>query len=190
MKKLFRLILILLLIETFFLVFAPYKHHENLLMRAISYEIEIDASREFVFDYLGNSNNAREWSEFVDHITPLNATMVPDGAIHSMRRCFKNENEKGIKWDEEILEVISNQKRKLSCFNLEGFFMQTDNIRTEQLYKEINPNKTLLTFSVYFEGSKSTWESLKIRSASWYIKYIFKKNMENIKMYCEKKMTK
>jgi len=187
MKKLFWILLIFLILDALFLIFAPYKYQDNLSMRAISYDIEIDVSKEYLFNYLGNSNNASDWSEFVDHITPLNSTMVPDGDIHSMRRCFKNEDEKGIKWDEEILEVIPNQKRKLSCFNLEGFFMETDNIRTEQLYKEINPNKTLLTFSVYFEGSKSIWESLKIRSASWYIKHVFKKNMENIKMYCEKK---
>ncbi len=186
MKKLFKIIGVLLIIEALFLLFAPYKFHDNLSMRAIAYEIEIDRNKEYIFEYLGNSKNASEWSEFVDHITPLNSTMVPDGDIHSMRRCFKNKNEKGIKWDEEILEVIPNQKRKLSCFNLEGFFMETDNIRTEQLYEEIDPNKTLLTFSVYFEGQKSIWETLKIRSASWYIKYIFKKNMENIKMYCEK----
>jgi len=187
MKKVFKVILVFVIIDILFLFFAPFKYHEDLAVRAIRYDIEIDASKEFVFDYLGNSNNAKEWSVFVDHIVTLNGSMVPDGEINSLRRCFKNPDKKGIKWDEEILEVINNRKRKLSCFNLEGFFMETDNIRTEQLYHELEKDKTHLTFSVYFEGEKSILDIIKIRSGSWYIKYIFKKNMENIKRICESK---
>ena len=186
MKKFIQFLGVFILLGLIFLLTAPYKYHDDIAKQAIKYSIEIEADKAFIFNYLGNSNNARDWSVFVDHISTLNGTMVPDGDINSIRRCFKNENEEGIRWDEEILEVIPNKKRKLSCFNLKGFFMKTDNIRTEQVYKTLSPNKTYLTFSVYFEGTKSISNTFKIRIASWNIKYIFRKNMENIKMICEK----
>ena len=83
--------------------------------------ITINVTADSVFQYLGNSKNAIEWSSFVDHISPLNGKDFTDGAVGSLRRCFVQEDELGMRWDEEILEIEQSKRRKLSVYNLKEF---------------------------------------------------------------------
>lgn len=80
--------------------------------------IEIRDSVSNVFAYLGNSENAKIWSVYIDHIRLISGE---DGKTNCKRRCFKNNDENGIKWDEEIVEVVQNEKKILSIYNEKNF---------------------------------------------------------------------
>jgi uncharacterized protein YndB with AHSA1/START domain len=166
---------------------SPFKSHEGFDYLLIKQTIVIDAPVEKVFNYLGNSDNAQDWSVFVDHISCLNGDNVPDGKVGSERRCFVSEDEKGTQWDEQITEVIPNKKRQLTIYNLEGFPIMAQNLATEQIYKPLG-KKCKLSFTVFYKGAEPTWgEYIKTTLAAYRIKSIFKKNMKNIKEIIENK---
>jgi hypothetical protein len=161
---------------------SPYKKSENDTFKKIAFTVEIEAPVSQVFAYLGNSDNASEWSVFVDHIISLNADEVKDGSVGSFRRCFKNADKTGIQWDEEIIEVVPDKGRKLTIFNMQHFPMKAENIITEQIYEPLPGNQCKLTFSLYFkEGKASALDDYKMHLASFQVAGIFKENMENIK---------
>lgn len=195
MKKKFSLGKILLFILLFVIVataamiyFSPYRTHEGFPYKVMKHSIEINAPAEKVYEYLGNSANASDWSVFVDHITPLNTDSVPDGAVGSRRRCFVNPDETGTRWDETITENTPNTKRQITIYNMIDFPMRADNLATEQIYKKINDNSTDLTFTVFYLNAKpSFWDELKTHIASYKIISIFKGNMDNIKKIVESK---
>ena len=162
--------------------FSPYGTKEGFSGKLVCTKITIKAPVKTVFDYLGDSKNAVNWSTFVHHISPINAEQFNDGEVGSQRRCFKNADEKGIVWDEEIIENLPNKKRKLSIFNAKGFPLYAENLRTEQIYSVLDPQKCGLSFSLFFEPSISTWlDELKMYFAAYWVDSIFKKNLENIK---------
>lgn len=195
MKKKSRLGKILLYILLFLIVataamiyFSPYGTHEGFPHKVMKHSIEISAPANAVYNYLGNSANASEWSTFVDHITPLNTDSVADGAIGSRRRCFTTAAETGATWDETITENIPNTKREIIIYDLKDFPMVANNLATEQLYKPISHDKTNLTFTVFFKDAQPTlWESFKTYIAAYKIIDVFKGNMENIKRIVESK---
>lgn len=166
-------------------IFSPYKKYGNNAYKTVEYTIEIDTPVDSVFNYLGNSKNATNWSSFVDHITPLNADQHTDGTVGAIRRCYKEENEEGIIWDEEIIAVDKNERRKLTVYDLQGFSLSANNLVTEQLYKKVSENSMTLTFSLFFDKSPSILDRLKMDFASYQIKSIFEANLENIKRICE-----
>ncbi len=165
---------------------SPYKQSEGDQIKKIVCSVEIDAPVSQVFQYLGNSGNASEWSVFVDHIISLNPEEVPDGNKGSFRRCFKNEDKSGIQWDEEIIEVIPNKGRKLTIFNMQHFPMKADNLITEQVYIPISETKCKLTFALYYkEGKSNAIDEYKMHLASFRIADIFRDNLQNIKHFNE-----
>lgn len=171
------------------IVFSPYGHKPDSTVKRVEYSVIINAPVEDVFAYLGNSDNAKNWSVFVDHINTLNADEVADGAVGSLRRCFVNADETGTHWDEETVEVILNEKRRLTIFNMQGFPMSAENLATEQLYKALEENQCELTFTVFFTSdSPGLFDQLKMYFAAYRIKSIFKGNMENIKRDVEDKI--
>lgn len=175
----------IVLIALFFMIgFSPYGAHEKFDYKLVKVSIKIDASPVEVFTYLGNSDNAKEWSEFVDHITPLNPNERVDGEKGAIRRCFKNKEEDGEFWDEEILVVEKNKYRQLSCYNFQNFTMNADNLRTEQIYTELDKEATQLSFTLFFDPGKASFmDELKMYFAAYEIASIFEKNLQNIK-YC------
>jgi hypothetical protein len=111
---------------------------------------------------------------------------VPDGIPGSRRRCFCRADEKGKQWDELITEVIPDQKRQLTIYNLKYFPVTAKNLATEQLYETFSENKCRLTFTIFFKDEKPTLiEKIKMYMAAYKIKSIFKKNMANIKRIVE-----
>lgn len=192
MKNIFKktgiIILIVLPILLILAILAsPFKSHEGFDYLLIKHTTIINAPVEKVFSYLGNSDNAQNWSVFVDHITALNANEIPDGKIGSERRCFVSADEKGTQWDERITEVVPNQKRQLTIYNLEGFPITAQNLATEQLYEEFE-GKCRLSFTVFYKDTEPTWaEYFKTLLAAYRIKSLFKKNMANIKEIIENK---
>lgn len=186
-KKITLVVLSVLIIGLLLLlVFSPYKYNRDNKYRSVDYSIEINVPVDSVFTYLGNSDNATDWSSYVDHITPLNASTIPDGAVGSKRRCFKETNEKGIIWDEEIIEVVPNKKRRLTIYNLKGFSLKANGLETEQIYESLGSNKMRLTFSVFFGNNNPTIiESLKMNYASYTMHSIFEANLMNVKKIME-----
>ena len=180
-------LLIIVCMFSIIILLSPYGTHRGFSYKVVKHTIEINASVKDVFNFLGNSKNASQWSVFVHHIQPLNADSVQDGKTGSRRRCFCRAYEKGMQWDELITEVIPNKKRQLIIYNLKDFPVTAKNLATEQLYETIDANKCRLTFTVFFKNAKPTLiEKIKMYIAAYEIKTIFKQNMANIKMIVEK----
>ena len=75
------LILLPLLVFVFSLLiilFSPYKRDQSSSYKLIKESILINTSSQSVYNYLGNSNNASTWSVYIDHISPINKSIVPD----------------------------------------------------------------------------------------------------------------
>ncbi|WP_164891197.1 SRPBCC family protein [Botryobacter ruber] len=162
--------------------FSPFGKAAGYPYKVITNTVEIDASVDSVYRFLGNSANATRWSVFVNHITPLNNDSFPDGIAGSRRRCFCQQDEQGMQWDELITEVVPNQKRQLTIYNLQNFPMTAANLATEQLYEPISNSKCRLTFTVFFKDAEPTlYEQVKTYFAAYEIQSIFEQNMANIK---------
>jgi len=180
-------ILLLLIIGIASIVyFSPYTNYPGFEGKVVKYTVEIDASVDSVYSFLGNSKNASKWSVFVDHITPINADSFADGKQGSRRRCFCKADETGTQWDELISIDEPGLRRQLTIYNLKGFPMTADNLATEQIYEGINYTGCKLTFIVFFKDVKPSWiDQFKLHLAAYKITPIFKGNMNNIKSILE-----
>jgi len=167
-------------------IFSPYKKHLAQQYKSISNTIKINVPIDSAFAFMGNSQMAARWSVYINHITVLNVSEAKDGEPGCKRRCFYNANERGIRWDETILEVILNKKRQLSIYNMQGFPMMANNLVTEQFFEKIDETHCRLTLSVFFKDKEPGFiETFKTELASFRILQIFKGNMSNIKHILE-----
>jgi uncharacterized protein YndB with AHSA1/START domain len=168
------------------IVLSPYGKHEGFPYPLMKTTVEIDAAPDSVFRYLGNSDNARRWSVFVNHINTLNGDSVPDGAVGSRRRAFCNADEQGRQWDELISEVEPGKKRQLELSAFKDFPVTAENMATEQLYEPLDGGRCRLTFTVFFKGpGPSLRETFLMYLASYRIEAIFVANMNNVKRLVE-----
>lgn len=152
----------------------------------ISESIHISAPLADVFRYLGNSDHAKDWSVYVDHISVLNPDVVSDGLPGSIRRCYVNSDETGIQWDEEILRVLPDSLRTLSVYNLKGFNLTAEGLVTDQTYQQLSDGSTMLSFRLHYgEHAPTLFELIKTHLASSKISRIFKQNLQNIKILME-----
>jgi uncharacterized protein YndB with AHSA1/START domain len=186
-KKLFLWLFILLTAGlTAAILFSPYGKHEGFDYKLIKHTVEIDAPVEKVFNFLGNSENAKRWSVFVNHITPLNTDTFADGTPGARRRCYQQADEQGIQWDELITIVEKNKRRQLTCYDLKDFPMTAENLATEQIYEELPGKGCRLSFTLFFYQDRSTWwDELKTYLAAYKVKSIYEENMANIKRIVE-----
>ena len=172
------------------IAFSPYKKDKFLSYKLITESILINTSCEAAYKYLGNSDNVRVWSVYVDHISPINEDKVTDGHLGSIRRCFKNNHEKDGRWDEEILFTKKNKLRRLSCFNFQDLILSPGLLHTEQIYEDKNGD-CLLKFTLFSPKNEyGLWEEFKIYLASYPTAYIFRKNLKNIKKHLEQEKKK
>lgn len=181
------IILGILLIAVFLMVlFSPYGNKEGRDGKLVESTILINAPVEQIFAYLGNSDNASEWSVFVDHISPLNSYEVADGNPGSIRPCFVKKDEKGKSWDEEVLVVDLNKQRLLSYYNYRNFVLTAGVINTEQLYEETKEGHCLLSLTLFFPQEKTNLlKHLKMYYAAYQVSYFFEENLKNIKQFNE-----
>ncbi len=163
-------ILSALLLLSLAIFLSPYGRKSGHSYRLVSHSLEIDATPKTVFNYLGESAHASEWSVYVHHITPLNADSISDGLVGSRRRCFRRADEAGTRWDELITEVVPYQKRQLTLNHLIGFPMSADNLATEQIYMPLSTERCQLTFTVFFFQESSLIDELKMYLAAYVIK--------------------
>lgn len=180
--------------------------------------VVIDAPISDVWDYNGNDENAKNWSIFFAKIVPCPTTDCPEnkkflpGQVGSIRRCFRNENEKGVFWDEVTLESTKNEKaayRKILTHNINGYDFESLKTKAEfvveQTYTSLNENQTELSFSVKLqepsklrinndekkENNTSFWDHLTFnlifKLGEKRTVEILTKNLQNIKLAIEQK---
>jgi uncharacterized protein YndB with AHSA1/START domain len=164
---------------------SPYGRHAGFPFPLMKATVEINASPDSVFRYLGNSDNARRWSVFVHHINTLNPDSVPDGQVGSWRRAFCNADETGRRWDERISEVVPGRKRQLELSNYKDFPVTAEHMATDQIYEPLDGGRCRLTFTVFFKGDPSFRDTFLMYLAAYRIKAIFVANMDNIKRIVE-----
>jgi len=191
-KKIYKSIGVIISLLVIALIIAvissPYGKSEGFDYRLVKHTVHIDASKDSVFSFLGNSANARKWSVFVHHISPLNDDSIPDGLPGSKRRCYCKADETGTRWDETILEVQPGKRRLLSCYAFIGFPITAEGIATEQIFESNSDGTTDLTFTFFIKDREpSLSEYLKLHIGSYKLHSIFKQNLENIKAICEGK---
>ncbi|HLP53455.1 MAG TPA: SRPBCC family protein [Fluviicola sp.] len=166
--------------------FSPYGSHEGFSYKLIRESVVVDVPVDSAFRFLGNSDNARRWSVYVDHITTLNSIRTPDGTPGSIRRCFCNKDEKGQRWDELITLVEPNKRRQLTTYNLVDFPMQANGLASEQRYRKIAENRCEITFTLFFANhDPGFWDELKTYFGAYKVQSIFRQNLDNIKRILE-----
>ena len=153
----------------------------------LNVQIEVDGSVDQVYNYLGNSENAKSWSVYVSSINALNAEAFKDCEAGSIRRCYVKGSQNAQFWDEEILINEKNHLRQLSIFNLNNFLLTADHLITEQRYSENEEGGCLLEFSLFFKENPSFIDQLKMHFASRIVQNIFEQNLHNIKLDIEMK---
>jgi Polyketide cyclase / dehydrase and lipid transport len=182
MKKVIKIVAIVALLAVVaLLLFSPFQKYPDYAFRSIRHSVVIEAPVDSVYAYLSNSANAAHWSVFVDHITPLNPEVVPDGVVGSLRRCFQRADEQGLRWDEEIIIQEPLKRRRLSIFNLVDFPLEAEHLATDQVYEPLAATRTKVTFTVFFLKKPGIWTMAKTFVAAWKIRDIFQQNMNNIK---------
>lgn len=160
---------------------SPYRVHSDGDRPRLATSTDVEAPCDSVFDYLGNSSNASDWSVYVDHITPLNAASVRDGSVGSIRRSFKNADETGMRWDEYFTEVVAGERRELRIYNIvDAPTTAEGTLLTQQLYAPLGPNRCRVTFTLFFAEPPSAPDWLKMRIKAHEIGRIFEKNLANI----------
>lgn len=182
----FFIFLVLITFTILFYINNPFDYDDNMDRKIIKESVLINTPTSTVFKVLGYSENARKWSVFVHHITPLNSNIAPDGEVGSSRRCFTQEDETGLKWDEDVVIVELNKRRRITIYNMVDFPFQSKGLVTEQLYEEKENGKCLLSFTLFFENTETNlFDEIKTYISAYYIEDIFRKNLENIKHLSE-----
>ena len=156
---------------------------------ALSHSVIIDAPLDTVWAYASNSNNARDWSVFFDHISPLPGT--GDGQVGALRRCFRNQKETPPYWDEIIILLEPKNMRVITTYNLTGFkfeWLTTGSyIFVRQLYRSLDDKRSELTFQTNFSQKSGLVTKAAFFIAKKDTLDIFKKNLTNIKLFIEGK---
>jgi uncharacterized protein YndB with AHSA1/START domain len=148
----------------------------------VTESVLIDAPLLKVWDYLSSSHEAKNWSIFFHHISPLNDL---DGKVGGVRRCYRYENEKGFRWDElTIYSDVQEGKRVIVMYNVKGhplpFVTRATYTFVWQHYKKMSDYKTLLTFSTMISAKANSMSKNIFNRQSETTKKIFKYNLENI----------
>jgi len=154
---------------------------------ATSASIVIEAPLEDVWSYLSDSQKAKEWSVYFDHITPLPGPHQ-DGEVGSIRRCFRNSDETGKIWDEMTVIREPLSRRILFVFNIRNFrplFTNSLHYFVEQRYERLSGQSTRLVFSTVLIESLDPGEALLMRLVMRRTRAIFLKNLVNIKAAIE-----
>ncbi|MFZ4715225.1 MAG: SRPBCC family protein [Bacteriovoracaceae bacterium] len=159
--------------------------------RAITESVHIKAPIEKVWDYVSDSGKAIEWSIYFHHISFLPGGSA-DGMVGSFRRCFRNENEKGPRWDEETINIQKQESRQIVMFNMQGYFMnfltQGSYCFVRQIYKAQSDGTTILTFQTQISERCLPLQKFIFKHSSKKTKDIFLKNLQNIAARIEQRM--
>ncbi|CAN5716679.1 hypothetical protein BH23GEM6_BH23GEM6_24660 [soil metagenome] len=154
----------------------------------LSESIIIEAPVEAVWGYVSASENAAEWSVYFHHIAPL-PSAVNDGAVGSIRRCFRSAAEmEDIWWDELVLEVREQRYRRILSYNAHGLnppFLNTGEFYVHQKYEPLNSARTRLTFSAEQLRPAGLLMKVRFHGAAREGRKMFRLNLENIRTAVE-----
>ncbi len=117
----------------------------------VSHAVAIDAPVEVVWEYGSDSTRAKDWSVFFHHITPVEGKDKPaDGTVGAYRICYRNEDERGMRWDETTEAIRKHQHREIRTFNLQGFpfgpIGTAQEYEVHQDYDALSSDRTRLRF--------------------------------------------
>lgn len=117
----------------------------------VDHAVEIDAPVAVVWDYGSDSTRAKDWSVFFHHITPVEGKgTAADGTVGAYRICYRNEDERGMRWDETTESITRNEHRRIRTFNLQGFPLgpigTAQEYEVHQDYDAIDGDRTRLRF--------------------------------------------
>ena len=153
--------------------------------------VAIEAPVEAVWAYVGDSRRAAEWSVYFDHIAPLDESPAPDGAVGSLRRCYRRADRRGARWDEEVVAREPLRYRQIRTYALRGFRPVAQGLstgaefRVEQHYEADGPDRTRLTFATALSRPAlpaAAWVFGRFASE---VVRVFALNLENIKAAVE-----
>ncbi len=147
--------------------------------------ITIAAPVEEVWNYLGDSGNARQWSVFFHHISPLDSL---DGKLGSKRRCFRMPDQTGLRWDETVIAVEPYRERRIHVHNLVGFALpraDRSEFETRQLYQSTEAGTTTLIFTARLREPQDLLTRFLFLLTQHETRRIFRLNLANIKAAVE-----
>ncbi len=155
---------------------------------AISASVDIDRPVSEVWAYVSDTTKANQWSIYFHHISNI-PNEFADGSVGSIRRCYRNENEAGVFWDEKVLFVKSEKTRIIYSYNFNGYYAETKTYSAYVLqhYEVISKNKTRLTFKTQASAEMTTWDRIMFYFSKKQVSEIFEKNLKNIKNHIEEK---
>lgn len=167
----------------------------------ISKSVVIDAPVNETWTVASNSNNARKWSIYFHHISPL-PSKKPNGPVDgqpgSKRMCYRFENEQGVMWKEKVVTIDPNKYRKIHTYKLKNFNIPLagwSEYYVDQFYSDKGNGKSELTFGTHMKKPESILKNplnlLKwavypiiklgyIASARREVGRVFQVNLENI----------
>jgi len=155
---------------------------------AATASIEIEAPVEALWTYVSDSANAKEWSVYFDHLSPVPGA-VPDGQIGSVRRCFRNPDEKGPRWDELTFGVEPQRRRWIHSFRFVGFLprflTRSAQSLVEQKYDSLGPSRSRLTFGTLPVPGTPWVSRMLTRFSRGETERFFRINQQNIKASVE-----
>ena len=156
----------------------------------------IEAPVPFVWDFLSENSHARGWSTFFDHICdmPPRPAQIGDARdLGARRRCYRMADETGFYWDEEVVAVLLHRLRRIYTFNMANLgrlhrpFLSGLETYTDNIYEEVSPETTRVTFSSVTFRITSPWAIRVGRLFGLYktVEEIFRFNLDNIRAQIE-----
>jgi hypothetical protein len=121
---------------------------------ATSASVNVNAPVAAVWKYGSNSRNASQWSVYFHHITPLSGPgIAPDGHVGAVRICYRNPNEKGVRWTERTMAVDMFKHRQIHTYDIHGlrlgFFSDRAEFTVDQYYAPVDASHSRLTFTTH-----------------------------------------
>lgn len=191
----------LLLLSPIVVLAAPPPHDREELVRlaesldhvrTIEASIEVDATVDQLWDYASQSSGAKDWSIYFSHITAINTDEVPDGALGSIRRCYRKADETGPAWDELTIESVRAERRRIWVYNLQNFLPARKTAKAQyfvtQLYRALPNNRSELTFKTIAVPGTIDGMDLLNRLGRGTTLRIFRDNLANIKEALESQL--
>ncbi len=153
----------------------------------ITYAVEINRSMEEVWSYMSDSLKAKDWSVYFSHITPKDQTA--GAGVGSLRRCFRDPEEKSLHWDEMFIGSEQFHERLIYTYHLVNYwpvFLFSDSrFFVKQSYETLAGDRTRLRFTSIVDPKVSWLGKAAFAVGKHEAVEIFRWNLENIKANIE-----
>ncbi len=157
--------------------------------------VVIDVPANYLWDFLADNSKARQWSVFFDRIMdlPPNPSVSDADGLGARRRCYRNRDNRGYFWDEEVVHVKPGRVKRIYTFNVSNdswprsWFSEGSETYTDNIYAPMGENQTKFTFATTSLSATSglTRGFLRLGGHVDLLIEIFSLNLENIKAMVE-----